>query len=63
MASKPLMTTVERAERHKRIVEAYRADPSIRRAAERFGMCKERVRQVVHLYGVARPRGRPRRAA
>lgn len=62
MASKPLMTTVERAERHKRVVAVYAELKSSRAVAKRFGLSKTHVGNIVKLYGVARPVGRPRRA-
>lgn len=63
MASVPAMTNRERGERQRRIVAAYEAGASSRALAQQFGLRDGWVRQIVKLYGVARPVGRPRRAA
>lgn len=60
MASKPFMTTVDRAERHKRIVAAYQAGETSRTVAAAFGMNDSHVRGILRLYGVSRRVGRPR---
>lgn len=63
MASTPLLTRNDRAERSKQIVAAYEAGATSRTLAERFGLTDSHVRSILRLYGVARPVGRPRKAA
>lgn len=59
MATRPTMTRIDRAERHKRIVAAYQLTPNSRTVADLFGMNDSHVRSIVRLYGVSRPVGRP----
>lgn len=63
MASAPALTRYDRAQRCKQIVAAYEAGATSRTLAERFRLTDSHVRSILRLYGVARPVGRPRRAA
>ncbi len=62
MSYQPVLTRVDRAQRHRRIVEAYQSGLCSRTVAVLFDLSDSHVRHVVNLYEVSRPVGRPRRA-
>ena len=59
MVSAPQLTRVDRAQRHQRMVAAYRDGLTLPAVAARFGLSYSQTRAVVRLYGATRPRGRP----
>lgn len=64
MASSPsVMSNWERGKRQREMIAAYQAGMSSREVGERFGVSGQWVRELAQLWGVARPVGRPRRAA
>ena len=59
MSRPPILTRVDRAQRHNRIVAAYCAGRCSRAVAAMFGMNDSHVRSVLRLYGASRRPGRP----
>ena len=53
------MTRVDRAQRHRRIVDAYRTGRCSRTVARMFDLSDGHVRAIVRLYEAARRPGRP----
>jgi hypothetical protein len=62
MGASPALTRVDRAQRHQRMVAAYRDGLTLPAVAARFGLSYSQTRAVVRLYGATRPRGRPQMA-